>query len=82
MFYLCFVSASENHILWIRNELKKRLNIKGSLTKPRKSSVYQLKYAKDESMELIKKLYYNHHVVCLSRKHQKIEAALIKETTN
>lgn len=79
MFYLCFVSASENHIRWIRSELKSLLDVSGSLTKARTSSVFQLKYAKRESLVLIKKLYYNHRVVCLSRKREKIEKILREE---
>lgn len=78
MFYFCFVSASENHILWIRNKLTSNLGIMGTLTKPKSSSVWQLRYAKKESLVLIRKLYYNKHVVCLSRKRKRIEAILKK----
>lgn len=72
MFYFCFVSASLNHISWIRKELNLMLGINGSLTKARTSSTYQLKYAKKESLVLIPKLYYNNRVICLSRKRNKI----------
>ncbi|KKT29701.1 MAG: Intein-containing protein [Candidatus Collierbacteria bacterium GW2011_GWC2_44_18] len=72
MFYLCFVSASKNHIMWLREKIKEALDISGSLTKAKSNSAYQLKYAKKEAIELIEKLYYNHHVVCLSRKRTKI----------
>ena len=76
MFYMCFVSASEDHIHWLRDQLKNRLNIKGSLTKSRSNSAFQLKYAKKESLVLISKLYYNSDVVCLNRKRTKIKAIL------
>ncbi|HAI22203.1 TPA: hypothetical protein DCP77_02205 [Candidatus Collierbacteria bacterium] len=72
MFYMSFVSASENHIKWIRKMLKSTINIYGCLTKTKSSSVYQLRYAKKESLVLIRKLYYNSDVVCLSRKRDKI----------
>ena len=76
MFYLCFVSSSEKHIVWIRQMIKSLTGIKGSLTKARNNSTYQLKYAKKESVVLIGKLYYNQSVVSLSRKRIKIEETL------
>lgn len=72
MFYFCFVSASKEHILWIRKELNALLGINGAVTKAKKSSAYQLRYAKGESLVLIPKLYYNNRVICLSRKRDKI----------
>lgn len=75
MFYLTFVSASKNHISWIQDEICNRLEIRGHITKARSSSVYQLKYAKADSLKLLPKLYYDSHVVCLSRKRNKIEKA-------
>jgi len=76
MFYTTFVSASEKHINWLRSVLNNRLKISGHITKNRKSSIYQLKYAKAESLKLLPKLYYNPEVICLSRKRHKIEKAL------
>lgn len=76
MFYMCFVSASRDHLLWLQERLKARLNINGHISSSRNSSTYQLRYAKNESLKLIKNLYYNQHVICLSRKYRKIEAIL------
>ena len=76
MFYTVFISASRNHIDWLRNSLARKLKIKGHITKSGNQSVYQLKYAKTESLKLLPKLYYNESVVCLSRKRLKIERAL------
>ncbi len=76
MFYTVFISASKIHINWIRNELFKLLKIKGHIARDSKKSVYQLKYAKAESLKLLPKIYYNNSVVCLSRKRLKIEKAL------
>lgn len=76
MFYTEFISASKAHIDWIRDKIYKILAINGHITKSVKSSVYQLKYAKAESLKLLPKLYYDKNVVCLSRKRIKIEKAL------
>lgn len=77
MFYTIFVSASREHVLWIQNVLLNRLNINGHITKSVNDSVYQLKYAKAESLKLLPKLYYNRQVVCLSRKREKIRKAVM-----
>jgi hypothetical protein len=76
MFYIEFISASKAHIDWLRMELKKRNGILGYINKGNKKSIIQLKYAKKEAIEIIKKIYYNRQVVCLSRKRKKIEKAL------
>lgn len=80
MFYTIFVSASKKHIVWIQNEIFKRLKITGHITKAKKSSIYQLKYAKRESLKLIPKLYYDKQVPFLTRKHVKIQAVLKDRT--
>lgn len=76
MFYTVFVSASENHIKWLRKSIKKFLKIKGHVTKDGRGSTYQLKYAKAESLKLLPKIYYNSGVICLTRKRLKIIKAL------
>src|SRR3989344_430109 len=79
MFYLGFASASLKHLLWLQEEIEKRVNIKGHITGRKKNVFFQLKYAKKEALEIIKKMYYNQKVVCLSRKRIKIEKALVVE---
>lgn len=76
MFYTIFTSASLEHITWLRFEINKRLELAGHVTKSKNNSAYQLKYAKSESMVLLKALYPNKKVICLSRKRLKIEAML------
>jgi len=76
MFYTVFISASKDHIDWLKSEIFEVLKIKGHITKSSRNSAYQLKYAKAESLKLLPKLYYDSDVVCLSRKRQKIEKAL------
>ncbi len=72
MFYLAFVSASKEHIMWLRKEIAERLGVKGHITI---SSVYQLKYAKAETVKIVKSLYKK-NCLCLSRKYNKIMSVL------
>jgi hypothetical protein len=79
MFYTEFISASKEHINWLRKKIYDYLKIKGHITNSKNSSVYQLKFAKRESLKLLPKMYYDSGVVCLSRKRRKIEKALKTE---
>ena len=76
MYYLIFLSASKEHVLWIQNKIEALLGVKGHITTSRSSCVLQLKYAKKESLLVLRKMYPNKTVVCLSRKRLKIERAL------
>lgn len=82
MFYTEFLSASEEHILWLRKTIDNFLHIHGHLNKSRRAgSVFQLKYAKKESLKLLKRMYYNKSVICLKRKKDKIAKALLADST-
>lgn len=72
MFYTCFVSASQSHILWLKEQVNRYLHISGHITKAAKSSCYQLKYAKAESLVLLRKIYRNKQSFRLTRKYLKI----------
>lgn len=76
VFYTTFVSASIKHITWLREEIHRHLGISGHVTRGKKSTVYQLKYAKEDSFKILKNMYHSIDVVCLSRKRVKVEAAL------
>lgn len=76
MFYTEFISASKNHIDWLRRKLNKLLNINGHITKGGRKICYQLKYAKAESLKLLPKLYYSKIPPKLSRKYLKIKKCL------
>lgn len=76
MFYLTLASASPNFLDWIREELREEIGVGGHISKAKDTSTHQLRYAKKEAMEIIKKMYYNDEVICLSRKRKKIEKAL------
>ncbi|MFZ2522111.1 MAG: LAGLIDADG family homing endonuclease [Minisyncoccia bacterium] len=79
MFYIEFVSASKKHIVWLQKELNDRLRVIGHITSDGKKSTLQLKYAKKEAIVIIRNMYYNPRVKCLSRKKIKIQKALSVE---
>lgn len=79
MFYLVFSSASLKHLLWLQEVVMKKLKIKGHIIGRSKNVFFQLKYAKKEALEIIKKMYYTKKVICLSRKKNKINRALFIE---
>lgn len=76
MFYTVFVSASEEHINWIRTEIHTALGIKGHITTNRTKSIFQLKYAKADSVLLLQKMYQNKNLPGLTRKRLKIKEML------
>lgn len=76
MFYTVFISASKKHIDWLRGSIYNKLGIKGHITKSINNSIYQLKYAKGESLKLLPRMYYNEQIMHLSRKRLKINEAL------
>jgi hypothetical protein len=76
MFYTQFCCASLAHILWLQEEVYKRLDISGYITQSKVKVFYQLKYAKKDSIKLLKKIYYKNAHTYLSRKKLKINKAL------
>ncbi|MFH0792196.1 MAG: LAGLIDADG family homing endonuclease [bacterium] len=75
MFYTEFISASKEHIDWVKRMLFEKIKIRGHITRDGGKITYQLKYAKIESLKLFPKLYYNENVICLRRKRLKMEKA-------
>lgn len=76
MFYTVFVSASNSHIIWLQKRIFDFLKIKGHFTKSFIKICYQLKYAKRDSLKLLRSMYHAPNIVCLSRKRLKIRKAL------
>lgn len=75
MFYVSFASASKNFAEWFQKQFVNILGIHGHISVSKhqnKNTLYQLRFAKSESIVLIKKMYYNKQVPCLKRKRQKI----------
>ncbi|MFA5092782.1 MAG: LAGLIDADG family homing endonuclease [Candidatus Omnitrophota bacterium] len=79
--YTKFISASFIQISWIREKIKEILNIQGSLTHylkiNRKFPIWQLRFAKNDSLKLLSWLYYKPNLPCLNRK-RKIALRFIK----
>jgi len=77
--YISIRSASLQHIYWIRQNIKRILNINGSLSgwKNRKRSNqklgWTLRFCKRESLILLKYLYYKPGLPCLLRKKKVAE---------
>lgn len=76
MFYLTFVSASKRHIDWIRIRTNELLGIKGHVVGDGKKKIYHLRFAKRESLLLLRRMYCIQTAVHLLRKRLKIIRAL------
>ena len=74
-----FISASEKHMKWLRNNISRLLSIKGHEfeRKPQQlyqtTSIWELKFAKKDSIKLLSWIYYNQNVPCLKRKRKVAE---------
>jgi hypothetical protein len=72
--YTAFNSTSHDHILWIQNSLAAELHIKGALNswlrRNRRISLWTLRFAKNDSLKLLKWLYYKPSLPCLNRKKE------------
>lgn len=73
--YTGFSSASLPYLEWAKQNIVKNFGIEGKI-KTGGRSVYLLMYAKNASITLFKKMYYDGSVICLKRKRFKIERAL------
>ncbi|TSC78718.1 MAG: Uncharacterized protein G01um101429_674 [Parcubacteria group bacterium Gr01-1014_29] len=78
MFYTSFVSASSQYLQWLRGELFNRLGINGHVSGDgrKKISVSQLRFAKEESLKVLRAMYYKNNIPYLRRKKLKIDKAL------
>ncbi|MBI5457570.1 hypothetical protein HY971_02485 [Candidatus Kaiserbacteria bacterium] len=77
MFYLIFASASSTFLNWLRKSIELRTGAHGHVTGPvKKNACMQLKYAKRESLQILRKMYAGPSPVYLSRKRLKIQQML------
>ena len=82
--WITFRSASFKHIKWLRQSIRKKLNMNGSLSgwKDKRSNtkkvLWCLKYYKNDSLILLKYLYYKSNVPCFLRKKKIAENYLRK----
>lgn len=74
MFYTGFVSGSEAHLRWLNAEIHRLYGLEGKIRFGQRA--YQLKFAKRASLKLMSVMYYSDKVICLKRKHFKINEAL------
>ncbi len=75
MFYTIFSSASKEYVTWLQKEVYDRVGISGHVTGNVKT-IFQLKYAKADSLVLLRAMYPNSRVLALSRKRLKIKEIL------
>lgn len=71
--FIRIVSASERHIIWLREKIKNLTGLHGAvLIRPPKKESYSplwtLQFAKRESVKLIDWMYYSRDIPCLERK--------------
>ena len=77
MFYTIFASASKNFVDWLRGGIQKRTGASGHITRGSPGRVlYQLKFAKKDSLQVLRGMYPRKGVICLTRKRLKIEKIL------
>jgi hypothetical protein len=74
MIYTIFASASPRFAAWLRSEIKSRTGAPGHVTNVR--GIYQLKYAKQESLLILHRMYEANSPICLSRKKLKVRRIL------
>jgi hypothetical protein len=77
--YVTLVSASRAFIDWIQATIHRVLLTKGSIAVRRRegcSPLWTLRYAKSESIELLRRIYYSPTVPCLARKRATAEPFL------
>ena len=77
--YVSIVSASCAFIEWLRTTVHRLTNVKGSIgvrQRPGTQPLWKLRYAKAQSIELLKWMYYAPDVPCLDRKRAKAEKFL------
>lgn len=76
MFYISYASASKLFVNWFRDQFSSLVGIHGHISVTR--NMFQLRFAKKESLVLIKKMYYSKQIPCLERKREKIITILKK----
>jgi hypothetical protein len=79
--YVSLVSASPPFIEWLRASLQRLRQLSGDVgvrRSPRHHDVWRLRYAKRESLALLRWMYYAPEVACLQRKRDLAEPFLVR----
>lgn len=71
--FVRFISASESHIVWLRAKISELAGVNGALIKEQRPGVnrvpiWEIKFAKKESIKLLKWVYYQPYLPSLRRK--------------
>lgn len=73
--FVYFLSASKEHIIWLRKSIRSLTDLSGSLNKKisksqkGKHQPYVLKFSTKEAKKLLNWIYYRPHLPCLIRKY-------------
>lgn len=74
MFYIGFVSASKEHVIWLQEKICKHTGCGGHWSNHGKGNgCYHLRYSKHEAIPLAKFMYRNKRNMFLTRKHLKVK---------
>lgn len=71
--FVRFISASRDHILWLHQNIKNLVGINGALIVNKsklenRADIWEIKFAKKESVKILKWLYYKPDLPSLNRK--------------
>ncbi|MBI3914712.1 MAG: hypothetical protein HY327_11085 [Chloroflexi bacterium] len=69
--YVSFISASYQHLVWLQSRIETLLGLTGFLQEQTRS--FELTYAKQESMLLLRMMYYSTDLPCLERKRRIVQ---------
>ncbi|MBU4466447.1 hypothetical protein KKF47_00035, partial [Patescibacteria group bacterium] len=79
-----FISVSKNHIRWLKGNITKLVKIEGHIweRKPSRSyqttSLWEVRFAKKESIKLLRWIYYKNNLPCLKRKRKTALQTMVK----
>ena len=79
--WIRFISASKNHIVWLQETIYKLTGLKGRIHEAKSKlknrvSIFVLKFAKKESLEMLNYIYYKKNIPSLKRKRTVAEVFL------
>jgi hypothetical protein len=71
--FVRFISASKTHIEWLREKVTELTGMRGAFIKekpytPERVPIWEMKFAKKESVKLLNWIYYSPEIPCLARK--------------
>jgi len=80
--FVSIVSASYAFLEWLQGGVARLIDVNGALfldkeSAPGRARIWELKYAKHESIRLLRWMYYAPNIPCLERKHEKAQPFLI-----